>query len=211
MTSRKTKAAEFQDVGYDIHVTGRQLAITQSMKDYALEKVAKLEKFSDRIQDVQITMDVQRFDHKVEISLRFDNVKIVSKVTTTDMYASIDLAVRKIEAQMIKYRGKIKNHHAKGIKAIDMNVNVIRPHLEDEVKEINSEIEEESMDDLVERYRPHKVVARETKPLKTLTVDEAIMKMELSDDIFMIFRSEDDNKIKVIYRRHDGNFGIIEP
>ncbi len=175
------------------------------MRSYALEKISKIERFMNRIIDVNVLMDIQKLDHQVEIIMRAGNFKIISRAATTDMYASIDKAVDKLEAQILRYKSKIQDHHAKGRAVVDMTVNVIRRPLDGEDLEFDEEIEG------FELGKPHRVVKQETRPLKILTNDEAIMKMELSGDTFLIFKNEDDQKLKVIYRRADGNFGIIEP
>lgn len=208
--SRKSKAAEFIQEQYDITVTGRNVMVTDAMKAYALEKVAKIERFSNRIIDANVIMDVQKFEHRVDIIIKVNNIKIKSQACTDNMYASIDKAVDKIEAQLLKYKTKIQDHQAKGhADVFDMNVNVLRPT--DEISEVNADIEEENRARLIDKYRPHHIVKREKKSMKTLTDGEALMKMDLSGDAFNIYRSEEDHKIKVIYRREDGDFGVIEP
>lgn len=206
----KAKAAEFVGEGYNIQVTGRNVLVTDPMKDYAIEKISKIEKFSPRIMDVMVLMDIQKLDHRVDIVMKVDHIKIKSQATTTDMYASIDKAVTKIENQLRRYKRRIREHAAKALNFIDMNVNVYKKPDEAELLDVNLDIEDESQRRMFDSYRPHEIVRRETKPLKTLTRDEAIMKMELSDDAFLIFRSEEDQKLKVIYRRKDNNFGVIE-
>lgn len=203
------KSSEFTQP-YNITVTGRQVLVTDAMKNYALEKVSKIERFSDRIIDVNITMDIQKHEHRVEVILKVDHIKIVSRAVSDDMYASIDKAVNKIEKQLLKYKSKIHDHQAKKLAVVDMNVNVYQAPSQEELQEINELIEDESNRRLVDNCTPHKIVLRETIPLKILTNDEAIMKMELSGDAFLIFRSESDMKLKVIYRRKDQNFGVIE-
>lgn len=209
--SNKIKLEAFNAEGYNVTITGRHVLVTDSMKDYALEKLSKLERFSPRLIDVVVTMDIQKLEHRVDIVLRFNNMKIKSHAASGDMYASIDLAVDKLKNQIRKYKNKIQDHHLKGLNEIDMNVNVIRAHFEDELNEVNDEIEEENKQNLIHKYRPHQVVSKEVKPLKTLSLDEAIMNMELAGAVFLVYRSEEDQKIKVIYRRTDGNFGVIEP
>lgn len=206
----KAKAAEFVGEGYTIHVTGRDVYVTEAMKSYAIEKVSKIERFSSRIIDVQITMDIQKLDHRVDIVLKVDHIKIKSQASSTDMYASIDKAVEKIERQLRKYKQRIQEHTAKPLNVVDLKVNVLKRPEEEELLDINLEIEEANHRDLFDRLAPHPVVSQETQPLKILTLDEAIMKMELSDDPFLIFRSEETRKLEVIYRREDGNFGVIE-
>lgn len=210
MNNKKQELALVED-GYNIMVTGRHVLVTESMKNYLMEKLTKLERFSPRLIDVIATMDIQKFEHRVDLVIRFNNMKIKSHATTDDMYASIDMAVDKLQNQIRRYKNKIQDHHYKGLKEVDMNVNVIRPHQEDELNEINGDIESENMKSLVNHYRPHQVVSNETMPLKLLSFDEAIMKMELSGDIFLIYKSEEDQKLKVMYRRNDGNFGVVEP
>lgn len=206
--SHKSKAAEFADAGYNINVLGRNVLVTDAMKNYAIEKVSKIEKFNDRIIDIQITMDIQKLEHRVDIIMKVNHLKIKSSASSEDMYASIDLATDKLQQRLLKYKKRLQDHMTKPLAAIDMNVNVVNAPDEEEV--INDEIESENRRQVIDSYTPHKVVSKETRPLKMLTVDEAIMKLELSEDNFMIFRSEEDQKIKVIYSRLDGNFGIIE-
>ena len=206
----KAKAAEFMGEDYTIHVTGRDVLVTDAMKDYAIDKVSKIEKFSPRIIEVNITMDIQKLEHRVDIVLKVDHVKIKGHASSTDMYASIDRAVEKIERQLKRYKKKIQDHTAKALNIVDLKVNVLKNPNEEELEDINDQIEEANERDMVESYQPHVVVDQETKPLKTLNQDEAVMKMELSGDSFLIYRGEEDQKLKVIYRRKDGNFGIIE-
>lgn len=206
----RAKAAEFVDEGYKIHVTGRNVLVTDAMKDYAMEKVSKIEKFSHRIIDVVVTMDIQKLDHRVDIVMKVDTIKIKSQAASTDMYASIDKAVSKIENQLRRYKTRLKEHSAKALNVIDMNVNVFKKPPEAELLDVNLDIEDENQRKLYESYQPQEIVSRETKPLKTLTLDEAMMKMVLSGDKFLIFRGEEDQKLKVIYLRKDGHFGVID-
>jgi putative sigma-54 modulation protein len=127
------------------------------------------------------------------------------------MYASIDKAVDKITEQLRRYKSKMQNHHAKGLPVIDMNVNVLRRAADAELNEVNEDIEEENRRYLEKEYTPHTIVSQETLPLKILTCEEAIMKMELSGDAFLLFLHETDRKLKVIYRMDSGDYGIIEP
>ncbi|MEC7839958.1 MAG: ribosome-associated translation inhibitor RaiA [Chlamydiota bacterium] len=205
--SRKSKAEEYVDDGYNINVVGRNVLITDAMKAHAMDKMSKIEKFATKIIDVTIKMDIQKLDHVVDIVMKVDHVKIKSSATTDDMYASIDLATDKLQRNLMKYKKRIQEHTAKPLSVIDMNVNVIS---EGGLEEINDEIESENSRQMLNSFGEHKIVSNEKRPLKQLTVNEAIMKLDLSGDNFMIYRSEEDQKLKVIYDRNDGDFGIIE-
>src|ERR1700722_17426443 len=97
--SRKSKAAEFVDVSYNVDVQGRNVLVTDSMKEYAMEKVSKIERFIHRIIDVSVTLEVQKLEHRCDIVIQIDHIKIKSHAVTDNMYASIDKAVHKIETQ----------------------------------------------------------------------------------------------------------------
>lgn len=196
-----------QTNGYNITITGRHMSVTEGMKQHALDKLSKLERVADRILDVHVTMDIQKIDHRIDIVIKFNHIKIKVHAITNDMYNSIDQAVNKLQNQIKRYKEKLYAHQAKSVSSIDMNVNVISSTTLDEV---NDEIESYNNQELERRYEVHKVVSREVKPLKILSQDEAIMKMELSQDAFLIYIDEVDRKLKVIYRRKDGHFGIIE-
>jgi putative sigma-54 modulation protein len=208
--SRKSKAAEFVEEAYDVTVTGRNVHVTDAMKDYAIEKVSKIERFSQRIIEVNVIMDIQKIDHRVDLIAKVDNVRLKSSAASTDMYASIDKAVEKLTEQLRRYKSRVTDHHTLSHADVAMNEDIYSP-LGDDLLELNDEIEAENNFQLTNTFNAHKVVSRETKPLKTLTHKEALIRMELTGDAFMLFRCEEDRKIKVIYRRDDGNFGVIEP
>lgn len=208
MTKRQRK--ESLDSGWDVTVTGRHVHVTDAMKDYAIEKISKIERFGNRILEAQVVMDIQKKHHRVDIVVKINTTRIKAQAVTEDMYASVDKAVDKLNAQLTKYKTKLQDHHAKGLAVIDMTVNVLQRSVSD-LDELNEEIEEENLRRAEETFKPHDIVAQETRPLRILNYDEAIMKMELSGDLFMVFRNEASNKLEVIYRRHDGHFGVIQP
>lgn len=195
--------------GYNITITGRHVMVTEAMKQYAMEKISKLEKITQRIIDIHVIMDIQKLEHRVDIVIRFNHIKIKVQAHSSDMYSSVDKAVEKLQNQIRRYKDKLHQHQAKSISVIDMNVNVIPSATAEE--DVNDAIEIQNQKELLERYNTHQVVKQEIRPLKLLTREEAVMKMELSGDSFMVYRAEEDQKLKVIYLRQDRHFGIIEP
>lgn len=207
--NRKNKVTEsIQE--HEVQIFGRHMSVTDAMKAYALEKFNKIDKFSFRVVDAVITMDIQREDKHVDILARVNNTKIRVSASTPDMYASIDKANDRLQTKLRKYKRLLHDHHAKSHAEQQMNVSIIRGP-EDVINEINDDIEATNQQEIVERFQPHEIVSTELRSLKILNQHEAIMKMELSGDIFMLYRCEEDQKLKVIYRRNDGNYGIIEP
>lgn len=207
--STEVEHHETDDKGYEVKITGRHLMVTEAMKQHALDKISKLERITKRLLDIHIIMDIQKMEHRVDIIVRFNHIKIKVQAHSSDMYNSIDKAVEKLQAQIRRYKEKLQQHQAKSISVVDMNVNVIGRL--DALDEFNDEIERGNERALEQSFQPSTVVKKEIRPLKTLTQDEAIMKMELSSDSFLLYRCEEDQKLKLIYQREDGNFGIIEP
>jgi len=212
MEQRKAAIKEkFANEEYPIHIIGRHLSVTDAMKSYAVDKLKKIERFGVRVIEATIVMDIQKLVHTVDFILNVNNTKIKVSGRTDTMYASIDQALGKLESKLRRYHKRLSEHHAKGVKATSMNVNVLEgpptPYLDD----INDQIEEENLKQREEELKPRKVISHETLPMRTLSQEEAIMKLELSGDQFFIYKSEADQKVKVIYRREDGNYGVIEP
>ncbi len=199
-----------EEPGYRITIVGRQVFVTNAMKQYALEKLSKIDRFHSHVLDMHVTMDIQKLEHAVMIVLKFNHFKIKVSATSTDMYVSIDKAVEKLQAQLRRWKDKIHDHHKKQPAVVDLQVSVLQKPYTD-LDEINDEIESANKQATLEEYRPPKTIGNETRAMKMLTSAEAVMKMELSGDPFMLFRGEEDSKIKVIYRRTDGNYGIILP
>lgn len=203
-----SKKFEEDTPGYYINIIGRHVHVTDAMKNYAMEKLSKLERFHNHIIEVHVTLDIQKLEHSALIIMKFNHFKVTAHAVTSDMYVSIDQAVDKIQKQFRRWKNKIQDHTQKKVSVGEMQVHILeRP---DEIAEYNEEIEFEVAQSRAKEMKPGKVIGNKTLPLKTLTSEEAVMKMELSGDGFMVYRGEEDQKLKVIYRRKDGNYGIIK-
>ena len=200
---------KFEGQEYNLSVIGKHIQISEAMKAYVFEKLSKIEKIANRIIDVHVTLDAQKLEQSCSILMNFIHFQIKVHASTDNIYSAIDRATDRIVSLIRKYKSKLQSHRFKDLSTVDIHVNVIDP-LKDELKEINDEIEAETARLQAEELELHKVVAKETMPLKTLTQDEAVMKMEISDRPFLIFRSEEDQKMKVIYRREDRNYGLVQ-
>ncbi len=201
----KSKFAAEEAEGYKLTVYGKSVHVTEGMKNYLKEKLAKIERFHKHIMDIHVTMDIQRLEHTISILIKLDHLQIKVAASSSDMYASIDEAVTRLQQKIRRWKERIQDHAAKSRSVVDMTVNVLRKPY-NYLEEINAEIElQKKKDDM-----PH-IIDNEKIPLKMLTTQEAVMKMELSDDDFLLFKGEEDQKLKMIYRRPDGNYGLILP
>ena len=200
---------KFEGQEYNLSIIGKHLQITDAIRNYVFEKLSKIEKIADRIIDVAVTLDAQKLEQSCSILMNFIHFHIKVSASTDNMYSAIDKASDRAISLVRKYKGKLQSHRFKDLTSVDIHVNVIEP-LKDDLKAINDDIIAETALRNAEASELHKVVAKETMPLKTLTQDEAVMKMEITEAPFLIFRSEEDQKMKVIYRRDDRNYGLVQ-
>ncbi|MEK6692128.1 MAG: ribosome-associated translation inhibitor RaiA [Nitrospirota bacterium] len=173
----------------NIIVTGRHLDVTPALRSYAEEKIKKVGKYFNNVTEVIITLGVEKYRHKAEVQLRVNGVLIQAEEVTGEMYSSIDKVMDKIERQVKKFKEKLTWH--KG-----------RTEGEKETPSSETTLKEEGYPQIIRRKK------FATKPMSP---EEAVLQMELLDKDFFIFENDSTGDINVIYRRRDGNVGLIEP
>ncbi|RBP44569.1 putative sigma-54 modulation protein [Roseimicrobium gellanilyticum] len=193
---------QVHNVNLPITVTGRHVSVTEPMRDYAQRKVENLHLDYPRIIDAKIILDVENKERqKAEIILHCANhITIEVDTTTGDIYSAIDESVSKIARRMRKFKTRLlKSHH--------------RPR-NGSIKHIQEQVfTEESMHANTEHDDIEPVIIhRENFRMKPLFPDEAIMDLELSDRPFVLFHNaKNDGKLAILFRRKDGEYGMVEP
>ncbi|MBN2479866.1 MAG: ribosome-associated translation inhibitor RaiA [Parachlamydiales bacterium] len=201
--------SKFKSEGYSLHVTGKSLQITPAMEAYVQEKLTKIERFTNNILDIAVTLEVQKLAHTASIVMNFMHYRIQVHATTTDLYAAIDGAFNKLYKLLRRYKGKLQNHKRnEDLATVDMHVHVLKEI--DEVEDINDEIDNQTLKEELEKYEMPKIVSKDTMSIKMLTQDEAVMKMDLAGENFLIYKCEEDQKLKILYKRNDKELGIVE-
>lgn len=175
-----------------VTVTFRHVRASNPLRRYAEEKLGRLDKYPMKPMEAHVVLDVAKTRHRAEINLVAKGASFFSEESTEDLYSAIDLAVDKIERQLKKLRSKRKNHRASktGEDAV-IRLRVLSPDKIDE-------------DGAPEIIRTRQI------PSKPMSVDEAVMQMDLSNNEFFVFRNDSNEHLSVIYRRKDGNYGLIE-
>lgn len=173
----------------NINVRGKQIKVTNALKDYVEKRVGKLDKYSDDFTDVQVTLSVQKERQRVEVTAPLNGFILRGEEETDDMYSSIDLVVDKLERQMEKYRKRIGKKRVKTIK--------------DEPSFILDSDEEISQDDVIVKTKKF--------PAKPMSVDEAVMQMNLIGHSFFVFMNAETEMMNVVYKRKYGDYGLMEP
>ena len=170
----------------NIIVNGRHLDLTPALKNYAEEKIKKFERYFSNITEAVVTLSIEKYRHKAEVLLKANGVMIQAEGVTAEIYSSIDEVVEKLDKQVKKYKEKLVSHR-KG-----------------EGKNIEEASQEAPQETGV-------IIKKKRFDMKPMGPDEAVMQMELIDKDFFVFTNEVSGDINVVYRRRDGNFGLIEP
>ncbi|MDQ6960893.1 MAG: ribosome-associated translation inhibitor RaiA [Mariprofundaceae bacterium] len=183
-----------------VSMTGRHVELTDPLKQYVQEKLKHLKHSFDQVVDVHVVLSVEKFRQRCEISIQANRLNIHGSHETEDMYASIDGVVDKLSRQLKRYRAKMRKHQ------VSPENNTPAIQVSHRILATASEEEELAVD------RVPEVLDMERMPAKPMSVDEAVMQLELSDrQPVLIFTNQDTNSMNVLYRRGDGRLGWIEP
>ena len=182
-----------------VKVTGRHLQITGAINDYVTRKIESLHLDYPKIIEAHVILEVEKYRHSAEVILVCSNhITIEACEETDDMYAAIDAVVDKIARQMRKYKTRLMKKHRPRKDIVQ--------HLEEHVLQTEPI---DSGDD--ENGAQHPVVHSERYPVKPMFVDEAVLQLEMSHRQFIVFLNARSSRMNVLYRRKDGDFGLIEP
>lgn len=162
----------------------RNMEITTSLRDYTEKRLAKFDKLIGA-EEAVVAMQRIKDRNRLEITIPYNGVIIRGEEEGYDMYACIDIVAEKLESQIHKYRSRLIKR-GRGA-----------------VKDVYPEVPTYQEDDL-----PVRVKQFTTKPMP---VEEAIMQMNLLGHNFFVFINTEGNVINVLYRRHDGEYGLLVP
>jgi putative sigma-54 modulation protein len=182
----------------EVTVRGKGVVVTDGLRDYADRKVNKLNKHFHNLTGAIVTQTIQGQTHRVEVQLEGDGVKVRCEERGDDLYAAMDRVVHKLERQMQKYKGrahKVAHHHHYG-----HHGEVVSP------RTAPVTIEGTEEDPITGRIVRHKKFG-----IKPVAPGEAVEQMELLAHNFFVFENAQTGEVNVLYRREDGNYGILEP
>jgi len=174
-------------------VTFRHFEANDAVKSYAKEKMLKLKKYLERPLEARVVLSVEKFRSIAEATITGDGYTINGMEKTNDMYSAIDKLVGKLERQILKHRGKAKPRRS-GFSSEDrryrMNV------LSSETRATGDET---------------RIIESDEYSAKPMSLDEAILQLNEGENDFVLFINSDSGSMNVVYRRKDGNYGLIEP
>jgi putative sigma-54 modulation protein len=176
----------------NVQITAKNLELTNALKDYVEKKLLRIEKYFDYVLDINVVLEIQKNVHTAEILVNAKGVFLKGLEKSEDLYASIDLAIDKIERQLAKYKEKLKER-------------VINETINSDVFKLNI-FETESFDE-----ESPKIIISKEMPAKPMNIEEAVMQMNLLNKNFFVFKNAQTNDVNVVYKRDDGNIGLIQP
>ena len=172
--------------------TDKKVNLPNKVHAYAEKKVGKLDRYFKADAEAAIVFSVEKDRNNVELTVRSGSTIIRVSESTSDMFATIDAAVSSVERQLRKNKARLEKRLRQDafVRTVDA----------EEVSSFAPEEEEEEF----------RIVRTKRFPIKHMTVEEAVLQMNLVDHTFFAFKNADDGGAFAVYKRNDGGYGLIE-
>src|SRR5262245_19650963 len=179
-----------------LSVTFRHMEPSDALKRHAREKLEKIRRFFPDPISAHVVLSTERgYQHHAVVNIQLHNGLLIKGTEITeDMYSSIDLVIQKIERQVRKYHDKIRGHKAH----TDLSSIPVAYHV----------LEEQEAPGDGQVAHAASILTTEHIPARTLSVDEALMQLNLLGQPFLVFRNSQSSQVNVVYRRDDGKYGL---
>lgn len=175
-----------------ITVSGKNIEVTSALRNVVEKKVSKLEKYFKPHIEAHATLSVEKNRQIIEITIHFGGVILRAEEVHDDMYAAIDIAVDKLEGQIRKQKTKLqKKYHEDSLRF-------------QSIPDVKETRDDEDSDEA-------RIVKTKKFAIKPMSAEEAVLQMELIGHSFFVYQDAESSDVNVVYRRKDGNYGLIEP
>lgn len=173
-----------------LNIRGNKVDITDAMKKHIENKLAKLDKYFENPEEIKanIVVRIKDLEQIVEVTVPTTKFTLRAEETHEDFYAAIDLMVDKLERQIRKNKTRLNDKY-RNLEVAEFNFNYELAKDEEEAIE--------------------KIVKRKNISMKPMDEEEAMLQIELLNHDFFVFKNVDEECVSVLYKRKDGNFGII--
>ena len=183
-----------------VHITGRQVAITPALRKYTEEKLKKVEKLLGGPIEAHVVLAVEKRRHHAEIQVKSRTALLSGKHETEDLYASIGDVVLKLERQALKHKEKLTNRKKRGARDIAASFPVTEPPARPARTAKAGAAP-----------RAPRIVPSARYRLKPLSPEDAAMELDSAGGDLLVYRDDQTYRVNVVYRRKDGNFGLVDP
>ena len=177
-----------------ITITGRKVNLRDSFKELVYKKLGKFNRFFGDDAEANVTVTLEKNRQTVEITIRSRNMIYRAEETSLEMEEALDKAIDHLQRQIRKNKTKLDKRLKDSTTDVAADFSALEAETED-----------------VEEEREFQIVRSKKHPVRPMNIDEAILEMNMSGHEFYMFRNDFTNAINVVYRRKDGNYGLIEP
>ena len=186
-----------------IKISGKQIDVGKALRSHVEDNmVAAVGKYFDRPVNAKVVFSRNGHEFKCDSSVHLSTgLTAQAHAVNGEIYAAFDQATARIEKQLRRYKRRLKHHHQKRqdpIEMIEAQAYVLRGH--------DEEVDAEDVDAM-----EPVIIAEMTTEIKSLTVGEAVMQMELAHRPFLMFKNDANGRINIVFQREDGNVGWIDP
>lgn len=185
-----------------ITISGRNLDVTSALKSHVEEKFDRLRSHFETDINADVVLSVEKHRHIADVTMHVNGLHVHGRESTGDMYSSVDDVINKLEKQIRKYKSRItsaQHRHRMPLHEVEHHVLELTESLEME-PEVEAAV-----------ASAHRVIDRETMEVTPLTVDEAVLQLELRDYDFLVFSNSESGKVNVLYKRGGDHYGLIVP
>ena len=181
----------------DINITGRNIDLDDSVKTYIHKRLDKLEKLYRRIYKCEVILDEEKVRHNVEIIMYLKRNRVVSKESSPDIYASIDLAADSAKKQLRRLHDRLSSRRRRAVMG-----RIMSPITSSKgVGQVQIELPEERGE----------IVKDDFSHDKPISPEDARVELEVQEKVFLVFKNSHTGEKNVLYKKSDGNYGLIEP
>jgi putative sigma-54 modulation protein len=173
------------------NIRGDKVTVTQSMKSYITEKLSKMDKYFENPEEItaNVLVKIKGLEQIIEVTALTKRFTLRAEESNEDFYAAVDLVINKLERQIRKNKDRL-NKKYKNIESVDFNLDYQDNEPDEEVND-------------------SKIVKRKNISMKPMDEEEAMLQIELLNHDFFVFKNIDEECVSVLYKRKDGNYGII--
>lgn len=170
-----------------VKVVGKNIEVTEALRNAIEKKLARMDKYFFTDINATATLSVEKNMQKVEVLIPFNSIFLRAEVKDSDMYSAMDTVIDKLEGQVRKQKTKLERRHFESA----LRMSNIDDYYDDDKNE-------------------PKIVKTKRFAIKPMNEEEAVLQMEMLGHDFYVFMNGDTDQVNVVYKRKDGNYGLIE-
>jgi putative sigma-54 modulation protein len=193
----KENISSVSENGYNVQIDGRNFKITEAIRSHVLSKIHAIDKIAEKVTSAHVILEVQKLEHKCSVHIHFLKDQVNVSASADDLYSAIDFCMHRLKKLVWKYKKRLQEKNSIGSSS-ELAVDVIRT------------IEQPMDQEPAIPFSLHEVVAKEVAKIHVWNQGEAIMNMEFSQTPFLVYKSEEEQTHHIIYRRDDGDLGILK-